>query len=201
MSSTFGHEKEGDKLRSHYYSSKCIMPKTVDIPIELYKSVQGEYFMGFAEGLSFDTTTGAWARLYNPINSCVNLFVNVWTVTDITETPFRAEFYFNATPPGVPINSNNVTPTNTALCPSPIPKVQIQYATNVTGNPIGGAKAFIRDATPETTLVDSENGKLIFPPGGSFLVFISTPELGGTSATGRVAFGWWEESIYDRCIV
>jgi hypothetical protein len=44
-------------------------------------------------------------------------------------------------------------------------------------------------------LVENENGKLIFPPGGSFLVFISLPEGSNVAAGGRIAFGWWEEKI------
>ena len=61
-------------------------------------------------------------------------------------------------------------PINLALCPLPSPRVKLQYATN-------------------------EEGKFIFPPGGSFLIFLSNPETPTSSASGRVAFGWWEEPI------
>lgn len=50
---------------------------------------------------------------------------------------------------------------------------------------------------PRITLVETENGKLIFPPGGSFLVFLSITENTDTVASGRIAFGWWEEKITD----
>lgn len=179
----------------------CILPKKVDVPIELYKSLQGVYFIGYADNLSFGNNTSAWARLYNPIHSRVNLYVNVWTVTDISEAPYRAQFWFNATPPGTPTDSDLVTPTNTAIIPLPKPKIKLQYASNVEGDPSGGIKAFVRRAQPETTLVETENGKLIFPPGGSLLIFLSTPEAPTSSASGRIAFGWWEESVYEKCIV
>jgi len=170
-------------------------PKSVDIPIELYESIKGKYFIGYADELTFGNNTSAWARLYNPPDSGVNLFVNVWTVTDISEYPFRAQFWFNAYPPGTPTESAVVTPSNTAFIPLPEPRIRLQQASDVSGNPSGGVKAFVRRGVPEITLVESENGKLIFPPGGSFLVFLSLAETPTASAAGRIAFGWWEERI------
>lgn len=167
----------------------------VAVPINLAKSLEGKYFIGYADNLTFGHGTSAWAGLYNPCKSGVNLFVAVWTVSDVVETPFRAQFYFNATPPGTPNTSTEVTPSNTALCPPPKPKVKLQYASNVTGEPKGGIKAFVRRAQPETTLVEEEQGKLIFPPGGSFLIVLSNPESPEIDASGRVALGWWEEPI------
>lgn len=178
----------------------CNLPKNVDIPIELYKSIRGEYFVGYADNLTFGNNTSAWARLYNPCNSDVNLHVNVWTIADISEAPFRAQFWFNSIPPGVPTDSTLVTPSNTAICPLPQPKVKLQLASNVEGEPTCGIKAFVRRGDPGTTLVDTENGKFIFPPGGSFLVFISLPDYPTTAAGGRIAFGWWEEKINTICI-
>lgn len=167
----------------------------VDVPIELAKSLEGKYFVGYADNLVFGRGKSAWARLYNPANSGVNLHVAVWTVSDVAESPFRAQFWFNTEPPGIPRKSQLITPANTALSPLPRPRVIIQYASNVTGSPEGGIKAFVRRGEPETTLVDDEQGKFIFPPGGSFLVFLSNPETPEVTAGGRVAFGWWEEPI------
>lgn len=180
--------------------NQCILPKTVDIPIELYKSLRGEYFIGYADNLEFKEGTSAWAMLYNPIDSNKNLHVNVWTVTDISEAPFRAQFWFNSIPPGTPTISQLVTPSNTAICPLPKPKIKLELASNVEGDPIGGIKAFVRRSVPENTLVETENGKLIFPPGGSFLIMLSAPESPQATGLGRVAFGWWEEDIHDNCI-
>jgi hypothetical protein len=174
--------------------------KSVSFAAEFYESIKGKYFIGYADNLTLGKGTSTWARLYNPPRSGVNLFVNVWTVMDISEAPFRAQFWFNATPPGTPEISELVTPTNTAMNRPPIPKIVLQKASQVTGNPTGGIKAFVRRGVPGTTLVETENGKLIFPPGGSFLVYLSlegSPEIMGS---GRVAFGWWEERIGDKCI-
>ena len=174
----------------------------INIPIELYESMKGEYFIGYADELSFGNGTSAWARLYNPAQSGVNLHVNVWTVTDISSSSFRAQFWFNSTPPAcIGIESALVTPSNTAIQPLPKPKVKLQQASNVKGEPSGGVKAFVRRGEPGITLVETENGKLIFPPGGSFLVFLSITDNADTVASGRIAFGWWEEKITDsNCI-
>lgn len=167
----------------------------VAVPINLAKSLEGKYFVGYADDLNFAEGTSAWARLYNPMDSKVNLHVTVWTVTDISESPFRAQIWFNTTPPGKPQTSELVTPANQALIPLPQARVELQYSTNVIGEPKGGVKAFVRRGLPETTIVDDEEGKFIFPPGGSFLIFLSNPESPDVSASGRVAFGWWEEPI------
>ncbi|MCK9222917.1 MAG: DUF6143 family protein [Limnochordia bacterium] len=168
---------------------------TVAIPINLAKSLEGKYFVGYADNLTLGEGTSAWARLYNPVDSGVNLHVTVWTVSDVSESPFRVQIWFMAVPPGTPLDSPLVTPANLAFYPPSKPKIRLQYATNVTGDPVGGIKAFVRRGQPETTLVDDEQGKFIFPPGGSFLVFLSNPETPELAASGRIAFGWWEEPI------
>jgi len=167
----------------------------VAVPINLAKSLEGKYFVGYADNLVFGRGKSAWARLYNPPGSGVNLFVTVWTVSDVSETSFRAQIWFNAEPPGAPQDSALLTPANTALRPLPRPQVRLQYAVEVSGEPTGGIKAFVRRGQPEATLVDDEQGKFIFPPGGSFLVFLSNPETPELAAAGRIAFGWWEEPV------
>jgi len=179
---------------------ECNLLKAVDVPIELYKSLQGKYFVGYADELTFGEGTSAWARLYNPKNSGVNLHVNVWTVTDISEAPFRAQFWFNAVAPGIPVNSDLVTTSNFTIKPLPLPKIKLQSASDVTEEPYGGVKAFVRRGLPETTLADTENGKFIFPPGGSFMIYLSNPENPEVRAEGRIAFGWWEETITNGCL-
>lgn len=173
--------------------------ENVSTPIELYESILGKYFIGYADNLTFGSDTSAWARLYNPTGSGVILHVNVWTVTAVSNSAFRAQFWFNATPPRTDIKEAPVTPTNLVIKPTPKAKVKLEYASDVTGNPTGGIKAFVRRALPETTLVESENGKIIIGEGGNFLVFLSTPENPEALAEGRVAFGWWEEKICNRC--
>lgn len=109
-------------------NNNCVIPGYVNIPIELYKSLRGEYFIAYADNLTFRSGTSAWARLYNPPNSHVNLHINVWTVTDISNAPFRAQFWFNSTPPGMPVDNPLITPSNTAIKPLPRPQIPCALA-------------------------------------------------------------------------
>ncbi len=169
-------------------------PQTVAVPITLYKSAQGKYFTGYADNLIYTgRDMSAWASLYNPIYSNVLLHVNVWTVTSLFSV-FRAQIWFNACLPGLPRQSEFVTASNLAFEPTPIPKVKLLYADEVSDEP-KGIKAFVRRGEAESTIVAEEDGKFIFPPGGSFTVFLSHPENPDAKAEGRVAFGWWEEPI------
>lgn len=175
-----------------------MLVKTINIPNPLAKSFEGKYFVGYADNLTFGNGTSAWAGLFNPVNSGAYLFVNVWTITELLGlAPIRAQIWFNSKPPGSPVLSELVTPSNTALSPMPRPGVQLLEASNVTGSPSGGIKAFVRRATPESTLVFEEDGKYIFAPGGNLTVFLSNPEKPEVSVAGRVAFGWWEERHYS----
>ena len=176
--------------------NKPVTPYQVAVPIELAKSLEGKYFVGYADNLTYGLNQGAWARLYNPPRSGVNLHVTVWTVTGVSDNPYRAQIWFNATPLGTPQDSDLVTTSNYALCPLPQNKVRLQYASNVTGDPTGGIKAFARRGQPQETMADDEEGKFIFPPSGSFLITISSPEVPTQAGVGRIAFGWWEEPIY-----
>lgn len=171
--------------------------KAINIPNPLAKSFEGKYYVGYADNLTFGSGTSAWAGLFNLAGSGVYLFVNVWTITELLGlAPIRAQIWFNASMPGTPFPSQLVTPSNTALKPPPRPRVQLLQASNVTGTPSGGIKAFVRRATPESTLVFEEDGKYIFAPGGNLSVFLSNPEKPDVAVAGRIAFGWWEECRY-----
>ena len=181
-----------------YTSSLNINPNTmynVNIPISLMKSIEGKYFVGIAENLDFGNVTFAWARLYNPSNSNVNLFVNAWTVSDVFNTPYKLLISFNSTPKGLIQLSQSVTPSNLAIVPQPKPKIQLQYAIAVSSLPTGGVTAYSRYGVAGTTITSEEESKFIFPPGSSFMITMSNPERPTMPATGNISFGWWEEPI------
>lgn len=165
------------------------IPKVVSIPNPLYKSQKGKYFVGQTQTLTFGPGTNAWGGLVNPKNSGVNLFVNVYTITNFSGYPFPSKVYFNTFPPGHPLTSRLVSPSNTTRVS--IPKVKIQFVRSTTGNPTGGTNVFLREVSPRTTLVSEEDGKFIIPPGGSFILFLGGHPSGIVKA--RLAFGWWEE--------
>lgn len=169
--------------------------KAVNIPNPLYQSLQGDYFVGQTEPICLGKGKNAWGSLTNPRHSNVDLFVNAFTITNHSDQPFVAEIWFNAIPPG---NRNagvseNVTSANTALSPIPKPKVKIEFAELVTGFPKKGVNAFKRIVPPKSTLVSDEDGKYIFPPGESFVIFLVSPDDEYIEA--EVAFGWFEKNV------
>ncbi len=175
-------------------SDKMNIHETVNIPIALSKSLQGKYFVGLSRE-EFGAGKYAWAALINPVNSRVNLHVNVFTVGNVTDIPFLFQVWFNPKLPGKPQLTDMVSPANTALFPQPKPKVQFMFASNVDELPQDGVLVFGRAVPPETTIVSEEDGKFIFPPGGSFAINYLPPETSSEKILGRVAFGWWEEKI------
>lgn len=167
------------------------------MPNSLYHSLQGQYFVGYADNMFFEKDKNAWAALANPSGSGVQLFLNVWTVSDLYEPPIRMQIWFNAALPGDYTESRLVTPANTALSPLPKPQIHLLQASNVVGIPQGGMKGFVRRTLPGETVVSEEEGKFIIPPGENFAIFLSNPEGANVPASVRVAYGWWEERICD----
>lgn len=166
-----------------------------DMPYVLYLSLQGKYFVGYADDMTFGNGTIAWAGLINPIHSGVNLFVYVWTVTNIGSSPITANVWLNTHPPGQPVQSEFVTPANTALQPLPKPRIKLLQANNVMGTTFGGDNILESKVLPEVTLAREEQGQYILGPGGSFIITLSVQEASSQIGSGRVAFGWSEEKI------
>lgn len=165
--------------------------EVVSIPNSLSKSIKGQYFVGQTETLKLYPGLNAWGGLVNPNGSGVDLFVNVYTITNLSETPFLAQIWFNADLPGEGTVSDKVSPGNTTLYPPPAPKIELQFAKSVKGFPTGGVNVFNRLVGPKSTLVSEEDGKWIFPPGGNFTIFLVSP--GTELIKAQIAFGWWRE--------
>lgn len=167
----------------------------VNIPISTAKSMEGKYFGGTAIDIKFGEVTNGWARILNPPDSKVNIYVNTWRVSDIFSTPYRVQIWFNSTPPGIIQESPYITPLNSVIKPQPISKAKIQFGVGAKGFPSGGAFVFGTSRLAGDTIEEEVQGRYIFPPGGSFTVFLSNPQNPTIPASGRVVFGWWEEPI------
>lgn len=165
----------------------------VGIPLATAKSMEGKYFTGTAIDIEFGEATNGWARLYNPANSGINLYVNTWRVSDVVPTPYRVQIWFNSTPPGIIQESNFITPVNTAITPLPQSKAKMQFGAAAKGLPSGGFFAFGTYRLAGITIEEEVQGRYILPPGGSLTAFLSNPENPTIPASGRVVFGWWEE--------
>lgn len=186
-----------DDFNNHKNSIHLPNPITqvASMPYALYLSLQGKYFLGSTDELQFGNGKSAWAGLFNPVNSGVNLHVYFWQVSNTGPSPIRAQIWFNSIPPGHPTRVTTTKPGNTTICPLPRPKIRLFEASNVLGEPKDGVKAFVRRAQPQATVGDEELGKFIFPPGGSFLIFLSNPEAPDQLAKATIDYEWWEEEI------
>lgn len=165
----------------------------VNIPNPIYEAMEGKYFIGTTHTLFPNQFANAWGALINPRDSGVNFYLNTFTVTNSGEIPLVAQAWMNAFPPGKGEISKKVSPTNTAAKHLHKPKVEIFYARQTHEVPCKGVHIFDRIATPEATLVDEKDGKIIIQPGGTFLVFLVAPFEGAAAA--RIAFGWWEDKV------
>lgn len=165
--------------------------EVVSIPISLSRSLQGKYFVGQTEALWVDKGSNAWAGLVNPQHSEVDLFANVYTVSNFSNEYLTVEIWLNADFPEKSNVSHEVSPTNTALKPLPENKVDIRFIKSTAQVPQTGVNVFERIVPPNTTLVSEEDGKFIEPPGGSYVLVIKSAST--KPAKVIVAFGWWEE--------
>lgn len=168
--------------------------EVIVLPENVYHSSLGEYFLGQTDIISFGRGYNGWGGLVNPMNSKVNMFLNAYTITNYSNEPLTAEAWLSSTLPGNEKVSPYFAAGNQAIIPPSIPKVEIQNASFVSGNPRGGTYAFVRRVEPVITLTKHDfQGMFIIPPGSSFSLFFLSP--GGRQVYTRVAFGWWEESI------
>lgn len=170
----------------------CNRPiEVADITNSFYKSLQGKYFMGRTEELELKVCKNAWAGLFNPPNSGMNLFVNTFTVSNTGTKALPVQIWFNAGLLNPGKCSLFVTSANTALMPHPFPKTKIKFSSKTNDSPISGIYAFERIVPANFTEKAGYDGKIIIPPGGNFLIFI--PGRGMWSTKVSVGFGWWEE--------
>lgn len=165
--------------------------EVVNIPISLYKSMQGKYFVGQTEALWVGNGSNAWAGLFNPCNSGVNLFANVITISNFSNQYLTAEIWLNAKLFEKGNVSKKVSPANTALEPKPNNKVEIRYVQSTEETPQDGVNIYDRIVPPNGTLVSEEDGKFIVPPCGNYTIFLKSSSSDLSKVI--VAFGWWEE--------
>ncbi|SHJ94922.1 hypothetical protein SAMN02745163_02904 [Clostridium cavendishii DSM 21758] len=165
--------------------------EVVSIPPSLFKSMKGQYFVGQTDNLLVGNNLNAWAALSNPMNSFVNLYTNVFTISNFSDEYLTAEIWLNTTIPENSIISNKVSPTNTALDPLPKNQVDIRFLSATDMVPINGINVYERIVPPNTTLVSEEDGKFIEGPGGSYVLVIKSTS--SNLANVIVALGWWEK--------
>lgn len=183
-----------------YGNSNCIVnnrntipKKVVSIPVSLAKSIQRKYFVGQTKTLTVGGGTNIWAGLINPHDSDVNLYANVFTISNFSDESLTAEIWLNVDLLEMGTKSHKVSPSNTALKPLPKNKVEIRFAEFTTKSPQHGVNVYKRIVPPKTTLVSEEDGKFIEAPCGNYVIIIRSPNEKPHDVI--VALGWWEKSI------
>lgn len=167
------------------------MKEVVNVPISLSKSLQGKYFVGQSEVLWVEKGVNAWAGLFNPHCSGVELFANVITISNFSDQNLTAEIWLNADISEKGKKAHKVSSSNVALDPIPDNKVNIRYMKCTEEFPEGGVNIYDRIIPPNGTLVSEEDGKFIIPSSGNYTIFIKS--LNREPSKVIVAFGWWEE--------
>lgn len=167
--------------------------EVVNITSPALNSRRGKYFIGKTELMNFGGGYYAWGGIVNPVDSGVNVYIDIFTITNFSSQNFISEIWLNAHPPRKAVNSFNVTPTNQAVSPPPIPKAVMKYAGYSSEPTAKGVNIFDRIVNQNSTLVsDSHNGSIIIGPGCSFSILLRPP--GYQYITGTIVFTWWEEA-------
>lgn len=178
---------------NYMVDSKNIKPqKVVSIPVSLFESMQGRYFVGQTEALWVSEGLNAWAGLINSRSSDVDLYVNVFTISNFSEHYLTAEIWLNTDLPQKGNVSHKISPTNTSLTPLPENKVDIRFIESTAKVPRNGVNVYQRIVPPNTTLVAEEDGKFIEAPGGNYVLVIKSESSKPDKIV--VAFGWMEKS-------
>jgi len=168
--------------------------EVVDITSPAMNSMFGRYFIGQTGMLNFGNNYDSWGGIVNPINSGVNLYFDIFTITNFSSQSFTGEIWLNANPPKKVKTSSTVTPSNQAISPPPKPKAIMQYADTMAESLKKGVNIFGRIVAPNSTLVsDSHQGSIIIAPGGSFSILLKSP--GPQNIKGTIVLTWWEEKI------
>ncbi|MCM3125219.1 MULTISPECIES: DUF6143 family protein [unclassified Mesobacillus] len=167
--------------------------EVVNVTSPALNSRRGKYFIGKTGLLNFGGGYYAWGGIVNPADSGVNVYIDIFTITNLSNQNFISEIWLNAVPPRNAAVSSHVTPTNQAISPSPHPKAILKYA-GYSAEPMAkGVNIFDRIVAQNSTLVsDSHNGSIIIGPGDSFSILLRPP--GYQYISGTIVLTWWEEA-------
>lgn len=170
--------------------------EVVDITTPALNSMLGRYFIGQTELLNFGNRCDAWGGIVNPIDSGVNLYFDIFTITNFSAQSFVGGIWLNAKPPRKAKPSSTVTPSNQAIFPPPKPKAIMLDADNLNEPLLKGVNIFGRIVLPNSTLVsDSHKGSMIIPPGGTFSILLQTHD--SRNVQGTIVLTWWEEKCTE----
>jgi len=166
--------------------------EVVDLTSPGWNSRVGRYFIGQTGVLNLGNQLNAWGGIINPSHSGVNLYFDIFTITNFGVQSFTSEIWLNAEPPFGVAKFSPITPSNQSIYPPPRPKAFMEQADYLGEDLAEGVNIFDRIVTPNSTLVsDSHQGSIIIGPGGSFSILLKSP--GREMVTATIVLTWWEE--------
>lgn len=163
----------------------------VSIPFDLYQSFLGRYYIGRTPTLTLRPGCNCWAGLVNPDDSPVNLFIDSVTVASVSPFSCCARIWLNTTLFGLISVSPFVTLANTAINPMPNSNALLSYAQNLSMAPFNGGSLAGAVVRPMGTLTEDFGGKVVVPPGGSIIIYLSLADPRGC-LNCEVGCRWWE---------
>jgi hypothetical protein len=167
--------------------------EVVDLTSAGWNSRKGRYFIGQTGELFLSNQVSAWSGIINPWESGVNLYFDIFTITNFGENYYTAEIWLNAEPP-ISAEYATVIPSNQAISPQPVPNAYMLQADNLVGGFKNGVNIFDRIVPPNSTLVsDSHQGSIIIGQGGTFSILLKVAE--GNRNKAAIVLTWWEERI------
>jgi hypothetical protein len=172
---------------------RILLPEeVVDLTSPGWNSQLGRYFIGQTKELKLGNQRMAWSGIINPRHSGVNLYFDIFTITNFGEQSFSAEIWLNAETPPEGSEFLSITPSNQAISPPPRPKAYMKQADNLGDELREGVNIFNRIVPPNSTLVsDSHQGSIIIGQGGSFSILLKS--TGREPDTAAIVLTWWEE--------
>lgn len=178
-----------------------MMERRSELPIEVvdltspgWNAQLGRYFIGQTGELHFGNGLSAWSGIINPRYSGVNLYFDIFTITNFGNQSFEADIWLNAVPPYHAMKGTSIVPSNQSISPPPKPKAELLQGEYLNEAIPCGVDIFGRIVSPNSTLVsDSHQGSIIIGPGGTFSISLKTSVQETITAT--IVLTWWEARI------
>lgn len=178
--------------------------RKIDLPEEIvdltnsgWNARLGRYFIGQTEELHFGNQFTAWSGIINPRYSGVDLYFDIFTITNYGEDYFDAEIWLNAETPSGDTKLSTITSSNQSITLPQKPKAYMLQSEYMKGDIKNGVDIFGRIVTPNSTLVsDSHQGSIIIGPGGSFSILLRA--RGRDIVASTIVLTWWEERSKGR---
>lgn len=164
----------------------------VDLTNPLNKSLQGKCFIGETDQLQPTDSNRTWAALINPPHSGVNLYFNVYVLSNLSDDKLVSQICFCSSLPTPGKQSHEVSTANLAFHPTPLPHGQIHFGSALDTSTLAAIPVSTRVIPSYSSVTGEKGGHWIIGPGKAIL-FTLTGSM-DHSAPAVISFGWWEEA-------